>query len=222
MDYWGVGKKDKEPGVAALERAELVGEWDPVTCAYWKYAELRLRYLERMPLGTTYPSVAERVVKITQSAEMAGRCSLVVDATGVGRPVVDLLRRERPGCTLMPVTITGGASESRGGGYYGVPKRDLVTGMQVLLQGGGLQIASGIPHGAALAAEMAEMRVKLTASGNTQFGAWREGTHDDLVLAVALACWGGPEAVPERSVWGGVLLAADGPGGMGERDQEVG
>lgn len=182
--------------VAAVERAELVGERDPVTCAYWKYAELRLRYLERMPLGTSYPKVAERVVKITQSAAMAGRCSLVVDATGVGRPVVDLMRRERLGCTLMPVTITGGASESRGGGYYGVPKRDLVTGMQVLLQGGGLQIASGIPHGAALAAEMAEMRVKVTAAGNMQFGAWREGTHDDLVLAVALACWGARKMYP--------------------------
>jgi hypothetical protein len=36
--------------------------------------------------------VAERVVKITRSAEMAGRCTLVVDATGVGRPVVDLLK----------------------------------------------------------------------------------------------------------------------------------
>jgi hypothetical protein len=149
-----------------------------------------------MPLGTTYPSVAERVVKITRTPQMAGRCSLVVDATGVGRPVVDLLRREGPGCTLMPVTITGGASESRGGGYYGVPKRDLVTGLQVLLQSGGLQIASGIPYGAALAAEMAEMRVKLTAAGNMQFGAWREGTHDDLVLAVALACWGARKMYP--------------------------
>ena len=26
-----------------------------------------------------------------------------------------------------------------------------------------------------------------TGAGNTQFGAWREGAHDDLVLAVALA-----------------------------------
>jgi len=33
-----------------------------------------------------------------------------MDATGVGRPVVDLLKRERPGCLLMPVIITGGAA----------------------------------------------------------------------------------------------------------------
>jgi hypothetical protein len=41
------------------------------------------------------------------------------------------------------------------------------------------------------------MRVKITASGNEQYGAWREGEHDDLVLAVALACWGA------RRAWGG-------------------
>ena len=33
------------------------------------------------------------------------------------------------------------------------------------------------------------MRVKVSASGHESFAAWREGTHDDLVLAVALACW---------------------------------
>ena len=191
-----LGQAKDFTALAILECAELLGAWDPVLYAHRKYVELRLRYLERMPLGTSYPSVAERVVKITRSAGMAGRCILVVDATGVGRPVVDLLKRERPGCTLMPVNITGGASESRNGGYYGVPKRDMVTGLQVLLQSGGLQIASGIPHGATLATEMADMRAKVTAAGNTQFGAWREGAHDDLVLAVALACWSAHKMYP--------------------------
>jgi hypothetical protein len=64
------------------------------------------------------------------------------------------------------------------------------------LQSGGLQTASGIPYGAALVEEMAEMRAKVTAAGNTQFGVWREGAHDDLVLAVALACWGARKMYP--------------------------
>ncbi len=191
-----LGQAQDPTAVAVLECAEVLGAWDAVMYAHRKHVEFRLRHLERLPLGTPYPTVAERVVKITRSAAMAGRCTLVVDATGVGRPVVDLLKRERPGCLLMPVNITGGASETRNGAYYGVPKRDLVTGMQVLLQSGGLQIASGIPHGAALVAEMADMRAKVTAAGNTQFGAWREGAHDDLVLAVALACWGARRRYP--------------------------
>jgi hypothetical protein len=126
----------------------------------------------------------------------------------------------------MPVNITGGASESRNGAYYGVPKRDLVTGMQVLLQSGGLQIAAGIPYGAALVEEMAEMRAKVTAAGNTQFGAWREGAHDDLVLAVALARWAarkkylrGPHGAAEywkRTEQGGGLGAGDSGVGAGK------
>ena len=38
-----LGQAKDFTAVAALERAELVGEWDPVTYAYWKYAQLRLR-----------------------------------------------------------------------------------------------------------------------------------------------------------------------------------
>ena len=31
--------------------------------------------------------------------------------------------------------------------------------------------------------------VKVTPAANEVFGAWREGQHDDLVLAVAIAVW---------------------------------
>jgi hypothetical protein len=40
------------------------------------------------------------------------------------------------------------------------------------------------------------MRVKVTLSGREQYGVWREGQHDDLVLAVALACWGAKKVCP--------------------------
>ena len=49
----------------------------------------------------------------------------------------------------------------------------------------------------ALLREMTEMRVKMTGSGRERFGAWREGEHDDLVLAVALACWAAGKVHPE-------------------------
>jgi hypothetical protein len=38
---------------------------------------------------------------------------------------------------------------------------------------------------------MQNFKAKITASANETFEAWREGQHDDLVLAVALAVWGG-------------------------------
>jgi len=119
-----------------------------------------------------------------------------VDGTGVGRPVVDLLRSARPGGLLMPAIITNGDFETRDQGYYRVPKRDLIIGLQVLLQRGAMQIAAGLEHAADLVKEMADMQVKVTPAGNEQYGAWREGTHDDLVFAVALACWSARKVYP--------------------------
>ena len=184
-----LGQAKDFTAIAAVERAEEPAGWDAAQYAWRTATALRLRYLERLPLGTPYPEVVERVVQVARSKDLAGRCELVLDATGVGRPVVDLLRRARPACAILPVTITGGGAESYAGGYYHVPKRDLIAGLQVLFQTSALQIAGGLKHGPALTSEMAEMRVKVTGPGREQFGAWREGTHDDLVLAVALACW---------------------------------
>lgn len=145
------------------------------------------------------------MVEVTRFPELAGRCHLAVDGTGAGRPVVDPPRSARPDCVLMPAIITGGDTETTGGGYYRIPKRDLITGLQVLLQRGALRIAAGLTHGPTLEAEMAEMQVKVMPSGNEQYGAWREGTHDDLVLAVALACWSARKVYPNppmgEDVW---------------------
>jgi hypothetical protein len=204
-----LGQSQDFTAIAVLERAELVGEWDPVMYAWRKTVALRLRHLERIPLGTPYTEVVDRVVAVTRSGELAGRCHLIADATGVGRPVMDMLRRAELGSSrLWPVEITSGTLERYADGHYRVPKRDLIVGLQLLLQRRELQIAKGMKFGPVLAREMAEMRVKITPSGNEQYGAWRDGEHDDLVLAVALACWGARKAWPcaprgEEAYWTG-------------------
>jgi hypothetical protein len=193
-----LGQSQDYTAIAVLERAELKGEWDPVEFAWRKVVALRLRYLERVPLGTPYTEVVERAAEVTRTPPLVECCELVVDATGVGRPVVDLLRKTRLGGKVIPVTFTGGSTEGCTGGYFQVPKRDLITRLQILLQRGALQIAAGMQYGPALVKEMADMRVKVTRSGYEQFEAWREGTHDDLVFAVALACWRAQKAFPHE------------------------
>ena len=184
--------------LAVLERVELTGAFDPAMFAWRKEVALRLRYLERVPLGTPYPEIVERVRRLTRAPELAGRCHVAVDATGVGRPVVDMLRVAGLGATILPAIITGGAAESLNNGYYSVPKRDLITGLQVLLQSGRLQIAAGLKHGPDLVTELMGMRVKVGGEGREQYGAWREGTHDDLVFAVALAYWAARKMYPRE------------------------
>ena len=70
-------------------------------------------YLERVELGTPYPDVVEHVSGLVADDRLAG-CTLVVDATGVGAPVVDLLKKAKLPCRLMPVMITGGSNDTPG------------------------------------------------------------------------------------------------------------
>lgn len=152
-----------------------------------KATHYHLRHLERPPLGTSYPEVVTIVRSLLARAPLQG-AKLVVDATGVGRPVVDLLRRER--LMLTPVLITGGDTITFEKGFYRVPKRDLVGALQVHLQGGTLKVAESLPLASTLVAELLNFKVKVNiATAHDSYEAWREGDHDDLVLATALAVW---------------------------------
>ena len=200
-----VGQSQDFTAIAVVERVELQGEWDAARYSHRRMAALDLRWLERVPLQTPYPEVVERVRVVTHSEELRERCHLIVDGTGVGRAVVDMLRDAGMGCSIWPTMVTGGDRETYCDGYWRVPKRDLIVGLQVLLHRGGLRIAAGIPLGPVLVEEMTTMRVRETAAGNEQYGAWREGEHDDLVFAVALAHWGAKRVFPrvagDDGVW---------------------
>jgi len=150
--------------------------------------ELHIRHLERFR-DVLYPDVAEQVRRLIDAPELRSKAALTIDATGVGAAVVDMLRKS--GLTFDAVTITGGDTESLQGWYgWRVPKRDLIGGLQVLLQSGRLKIAYTLEHAETLKSELLNFRVKVNIStGHDSYEAWREGDHDDLVLATALACW---------------------------------
>src|SRR5581483_2797941 len=180
-----LGKLRGYTAIVVVERAVEKGALDPVMYAYKEKVSLRLRHLQRVPLGTAYPDVAWQVMRVAQAPDLLGRCELAVGATGVGRAVLDLIEATRPGCPILPVLVTGGEKETHHDDCYGVPKRDLITGLQVMLQMGELEIADGLSNYQDLLGEMSAMEVRMTESGREQYGAWREGTHDDLVFAVA-------------------------------------
>lgn len=116
---------------------------------------------------------------LVSEPQFARCCTLVVDGTGVGAPVVDMLREAGLGCELTAVTITGGENQSRrGGSWVSVPKRDLIEGVQLALEKGELKIARRMKEAGTLVRELIAMR--RDAGGEE---------HDDLVLALALACW---------------------------------
>ena len=145
--YVGVdlGQAQDYTAVAVVERDELVfNERDPVTWSFLEETRFHLRHLERVPLGSSYLNVAEHVWRMVQRAPLAGNVKVVVDATGVGAPVVDLLRRGGLGCRVMPVLITSGAAESQDGARFCVPKRDLIGGLEVAFERRRLRVAKGL------------------------------------------------------------------------------
>ncbi len=150
------------------------------------------RHLERWQLRTSYPSIVADTVRMMNSPQMQSgrtRPMLAVDATGVGAPVIDLLKRERMKATLKPIQIIGGANVSSEFGMTRVPKRDLVSVVQVYLQNGRLKIAEQLPEAETLTRELQNFSVKINDNAHDSYGAWREGTHDDLILAASLALW---------------------------------
>jgi hypothetical protein len=153
---------------------------------------LYLRHLERFELGTRYPVVVDRVRALLSSYPLRNnRVAFLVDKTGVGASVVDHF--VLAGLSPIAVTIHGGSSVTKdpeGAWGYRVPKRDLVSATQVLLQNGRLKIAKGLHLAGTLKKELLNFRVKIDPkTAHDSYSHWREGDHDDLVLATAMACW---------------------------------
>ncbi|MEX2281803.1 MAG: hypothetical protein WEE89_04925 [Gemmatimonadota bacterium] len=111
----------------------------------------------------------------------------MVDQTGVGRPVFDMF--ERAGLSPIGVTITAGDQETRvNHSNYRVAKLLLISRLQAALHANDLQVASELEEAATLVKELQDFRATFSDAGHASFNA-REGAHDDLVLAVAIAAW---------------------------------
>ncbi len=147
-------------------------------------SDLRVVYTKRLR-RLPWPAIADELGAMGQWPALYG-CRWVVDQSGVGRPVVDLLRGRVP--VMVGVTITSGNDVSRlGPREVGVPKVDLVSAVQVLLQTGRLTVDPATKDAGALRDELLAFTYTITESGHIAMGAG--SGHDDLVLALALACW---------------------------------
>jgi hypothetical protein len=200
-----LGKTSDYSAVCVLERT-----WHPDPAgARTEIPAYLLGHAQRWPLRTSYPQVVADVVELVKRPPLVNP-TLMVDQTGVGAAVVDMFRQGRPSATLVPVIITAGHATTFEQGAWHVPKKELVSVLQALLQTGRLKIAA-IPERELLVKELLGFQVKITAAANETFAAWRERDHDDLVLAAALACWRGERHKPQPSfapfVVGGTRLA---------------
>lgn len=173
-----------------------------------------IRHLERLPLGTPYPDAAKRlgeiVANLKRQASIAaeerylaepygyarrdpGNVNLTtyVDATGVGQPVVDLLNAAK--VNVNPVYFTHGDRRTEERQEYplkgfrvSLGKAWLVSRLQALLQTGRIHLPD-TNEARVLAKELQDYEIKVSEDANDKYGAFKVGTHDDLVTALGLA-----------------------------------
>lgn len=161
-----------------------------------------VQHLERLRLGMPYPAQVDHLEALLNRSPLHRLAPRVlVDYTGVGRPVFDMFAGRHALRRAQGVVITGGRETSGNAAGWSVPKGELVSKLQALLHAGELRIAASLPDAPVLLRELQDFRVRFTESGNATFNA-REGAHDDLVLALALAVFGlsRPEMARELDV----------------------
>jgi hypothetical protein len=172
--------------------------------------EFLIRHLERLGLGTPYPAVVEHVAslvgqvnaKLAEDAAERGSPEtpwLVVDATGVGTPVCDELRKELAGQRVQITEAVFSAGEKLDVNprvrRVTVAKMGMVARLQTLLAWRRIRLPR-----TAMARELAEelKSFEIRAAGTSETaGAFRVGSHDDLVVALGLATLEGARSVYE-------------------------
>ena len=149
-----------------------------------------IRHLERLPLGLSYPAVARRVRDVAagiRSRTRGSYPSLYVDATGVGTPLIDVLREVGVEANIIAVYFTHGDRMTQAeGSEIRLGKAYLVSRLQTLLQGGRLHLPK-TQEAQQLARELLDYEIHVDQNANDTYGAFKVGSHDDLVTALGLA-----------------------------------
>ena len=186
-----LGQAHDYSAVSILEQELKVYEpkpgWRPINPEVIDNTYL-VRYLERFKLGTPYPLIVERIARLMEQPQMKIEGKLIVDATGVGAPVVDMmkLRKLRPVC----IKITSGHEVTQTKDGYHVPKVELVSALAVLFHSKRIKVAAKLPEAKYLRKEVLAFKYKIDRqTGHTTYGADEEAEHDDIVLSVSLASW---------------------------------
>ena len=186
-----VGQTVDPTAIAVMEahgtRDEARGRWE------WTWKD---RYLRRLPLGTPYPVVVERIAELCRRLDSrlgdgVQRQAIWVDATGVGQPIVDALRAA--GVQCIACYFTPGARRRPLDHGVSLGKEYLVSRVQSLMQHGRLHLSALGKEAEGLRRELQVYQIKVSATTSTAtFGAMGKGQHDDMVTAVGLAVQSDP------------------------------
>jgi hypothetical protein len=155
-----------------------------------------VKYLKRLPLGLLYADVAVRVKRLDEQlradAQTRGlwcHVTYILDSTGVGEGVSEMISRELPHADLRKCYLTGGIDPSDDGIQIKLPKTQMASTLVALFDGGRVKLPRSSEELEAMVEELLNYEIHVSEEGHDQYGAFKIGTHDDLVTALGLACW---------------------------------
>ncbi|MEI8003966.1 MAG: hypothetical protein WCG94_06480, partial [Methanothrix sp.] len=151
----------------------------------FEYDLIALNRKQKLPYDhPTETSIASWAVSVYKNQRFWGKepPTFLIDATGVGSAVADILKTK--GIPVEEITITTGNAATQEGSMYHVGKARLIGKFLGVFDAGKLHINPGLPLMPLLEREMLGFKAELTQHGNTKFEA-QEGENDDLLLSLA-------------------------------------
>jgi hypothetical protein len=159
--------------------------------------------LERLPLRQPYPQQARRLATLvanlrryaiesaTRPADRSQPITVLVDVTGIGRATFDLLEEAitTSNTRIFAVTLTAGSERKRNGSELHIPKQDLIDNLRRVMEERRLEVPSSSREFRTLISELRTFLGRKESASTLTTGA-RSGAHDDLVIALSLACYG--------------------------------
>ena len=178
--------------------------------------------------GVWYHDIVDEIGQLMNRATLAENADLIVDGTGVGEGVVEMMREK--GLQPIPIITTGRGlmrevyadiSEVFRRPAWGdratrlniqvlkeihVPKADLVAAGQLLVQQERIRVAAGLKWAEEARKQFKSFRGKINErTKHKVYEADTEEEHDDLVICYLLGAWWfvkhkGREEIPERQL----------------------
>jgi len=155
----------------------------------------------------SYPEITDIVSNMMEHHDLKSNADLLVDGSGVGAAVVDLMRDRF--LTPIPIIFTGPGKAREVYADMGnifsvsdrlkgarilndihVPKVDMVAAARILTQQRRFRMTQGLKWADEFERQMLKFRGKVNEkTGHVRHEAETEDTHDDLVVCLLMAAW---------------------------------
>jgi len=161
-----------------------------------------VRLLKRFPIQSRYTAIAKALAKMDSQLKDHGakkgkvaEITYILDSTGVGEAVTELVEKNMPYADIVKCYLTGGINTNidEWSKEVHLPKSQMVSNLVALFDAGQISLTKKSKEIDAMLEELQNYEIRVSSEGRDQYGAFAGGAFDDLVTSLALAVWAGEQ-----------------------------